>query len=543
MFILSLIIQFSYCTIIGIDLGSDTIKVAVGSRYSQVHLVKNIYSNDVTPNIFSYSDNSHWAFGEGAIDQCRLYPESCIQNQRLPTDNNLYFSGNPLKGYQIVALSLIHILQTVKNIEKIVDEMKVVVAIPPSMTLRERSYLYSALAISGVNCIQFITSTYAPIETYVNEHKYYSKYDNTAVFIDIGHEGVRVSGFEFDNTQITQKFGQYNDNIGGKSIDENLLKLIIDKYRLRLSSYNHHQNDHEYQRNRISLLSEIRKVREQLTFKSKITFNFMSKSITLTRKDIDDCSKEIKNSLKDMIQILKQQHQDLLRSNTVHLIGGCSQIPCLQDYINKLLPKCKQLKTMDLISSVCKGAVYLIDSEIQTNIKVHNPLVSTEIIMKTGSEVFKLFSYDNKENFNPVARLNNINKFQVFQVIDKNDNNHEFTRFTINVPNNNNNYYYSNTIDVGFTLNYYLMPIPDQPMLIQQFNSQIPLQIEYDKIGWEISPEELAKSKTLINSMVNGINQRLRMESHLNPIEEYKKRIQNKLQQYGFWNLKKIAFN
>ena len=198
---------------------------------------------------------------------------------------------------------------------------------------------------------------------------------------------------------------------------------------------------------------------------------------------------------------------------------------------------------MDPISSVCKGAVYLIDSDIQTNIKVHNPLVSTEIIMKTGSEVFKLFSYDNKENFNPVARLNNINKFQVFQVIDKNDNNHEFTRFTINVPNNNNNYYYSNTIDVGFTLNYYLMPIPDQPMLIQQFNSQIPLQIEYDKIGWEISPEELAKSKTLINSMVNGINQRLRMESHLNPIEEYKKRIQNKLQNYGFWNLKKIAFN
>ena len=325
MFLVNILFQISYCTIIGIDLGSDSIKVAVGSRYKPVHLVRNLYSNEATPNIFTYRDNSHWAFGEGAIDQCLIHPETCIQNQRVPLDNKLYFAGNNIKGYQIVALSLLQIIQNVKDIEHIVDDIKVVIAIPPSMTNREKSYLYSALSIAGINCVQFVTSTYAPIEVYVNEKKYGFNSDNTAVFIDIGHEGVRVSGFEFDNSKIIQKFGQYNDNIGGKTIDNNLLKLIVNKYNLRLS-----MDNYEYNKNQILLLSKIKKAREQLTVNSKVSFDFKSITITLTRKDIDDCSFEIKKALNQMIQSLKETNKNLLKSRSIHLLGGCSRIPCLQ---------------------------------------------------------------------------------------------------------------------------------------------------------------------------------------------------------------------
>ncbi len=83
MLLLSLLINIAYCTIVGIDLGSDSIKVAVGSRYKPVHLVKNIHSHEATPNIFAYKDKAHWSFGEDAIDQCLLHPEKCIQNQTL----------------------------------------------------------------------------------------------------------------------------------------------------------------------------------------------------------------------------------------------------------------------------------------------------------------------------------------------------------------------------------------------------------------------------------------------------------------------------
>lgn len=539
MFLINLLIQISYSTIVGIDLGSDSIKVAVGSRYKPVHLVRNLYSHEATPNAFAYLDKQHWSFGEGALDQCRLHPESCIQNQRVPLDNNLHFKGSSLKGYQIVALSLIQLLHNVKEKENIVDDIKVVVAIPPSMTNREKSYLYSALTIAGINCVQFVTSTYAPIEVYVNEQKYGSRSENTAVFIDIGHEGVRVSGFEYDNSKIVQKFGLYNDNIGGKTIDNNLFKLIIKKYKLKLTDG--YDNDHDYQKNKILLLSKIRKAREQLTVNSKTTFEFKSKTITLTRSDIDECSSEIKESLHQMIKTLKEKHSYLLKSRSIQLVGGCSRIPCIQEHIKKLLPNMKQLKTMDIVSSVCMGACYVIDSEIQSSVHVHDALVTTEVILKTSENVYKLFSYENTENFNPVVRINNLKPTQTFRIIDKNDDNREFTKFTVNTQTNN--YFYSNTVDLGFTLNYYLMPVPDQPMLIQQYGNQIPLSINYEKIGWEITPDELAKSKEVIESMLNGINQRLKIEKSLNSIEEYKIYIQNKLKDYGFLNWKKAAFS
>ena len=364
MLIISLFIQYIYCTIVGVDLGSDSIKVAVGSKYKPVHLVRNIHSHESTPNIFTYIDKSHWSIGEDAKDQCLLHPERCFQNQKLPLNDKEYFTK--IKGYQIVALSLKKILDDVQKIENIEDEMKVVVAIPPSMTNREKSYLYNALKIAEINCVRFVTSTYAPIELYVNEKKYGARTDNSAVFIDIGHEGVRVSAFEFDQTKIQQKFGQYNDKIGGKTIDENLMNMIISKYKLNMEK----DNEIEYQKNKIELISEIRKAREKLTvFPNGISFDFKSTIITITRNDIDDCSIEIKRALTHMIQSLRLENPNLLHSGYIQLLGGCSRIICLQEHIKKLLPNFKLLKTMDVTSAVSIGACYLITDEIQSNIR------------------------------------------------------------------------------------------------------------------------------------------------------------------------------
>lgn len=540
MLLLSLLINIAYCTIVGIDLGSDSIKVAVGSRYKPVHLVKNIHSHEATPNIFAYKDKAHWSFGEDAIDQCLLHPEKCIQNQNLPLNSNEYFETNPLKGYEIVALFLKQILKNVKESEAIEDDMKVVIAIPPSMTIREKSYLQNALTVAGINCIQFVTSTFAPIELYVNEKKYGSRTDNSAVFIDIGHGGVRVSGFEFDQTKIVQKFGLYDDKIGGKTIDENLLNLVINKYKIKMPTDNI-----EYSKNRLALLADIRKAREKLTVNpTGISFEFKSKTITITRKDIDDCSYEIKQALNQMIESLKQNNPNLLMSGCIQLLGGCSRIPCLQEHIKKLLPNFRLLKTIDVASAVCMGACYRINDEIPTKIQVHESLFTSEIIMETYENAYRIFSSEKAESFNPVVRLNNYEQQQYVTLIDKNDENREFMRFSINTPRFNyfNAYYYS-TINLDFSLNNFLIPVPNKPLLIQQNRRQVPLSISYDNVGWEVSSDELAKSKNVINSMMKAVQKRLIVEKHLNSIDAYKIYVQRKLKSYGFLNWRNFAFS
>lgn len=522
MLLINFFLYSCYCTIVGIDLGSDSIKVAVGSKYRAVHLVQNIHAKESTPNIFSYRDDSHWSFGKDAIDQCILRPDSCLKGY--PLDDKDYFSPNSLKGYQIVSLVLKQIIQNVKDTEDIDDDIKVVIAIPPSMTNREKSYLYNALRIADINCIKFVTSTYAPIEVYVSEKKYGYRTDNSPVFIDIGHGGVRVSGFEFDKEKIIQKFGQYNDNIGGKSIDENLMKMIMKKYDLKFSN-----DELEEQKERAFLLSEIRKIREKLTVNpTGLSFDFKSKQITITREDIDESCFEIKQSLNQMIESLKQKNPNLLNSGCIQLLGGCSRIPCLQEYLKKILPNFKLLKTMDVNSAVCIGSCYLISDEIPSSIQVHESLITTEVTLKTIYNNYKIFSYENTESFNPVVRLNNVESNHLLSIIDVNDNNNEFTRFRIN-----NNYFYQ--VDLAFSINDYLMPVIDV--------NQIHFRFHYEIIGWEITREELEWSRNIVNSMLNAIKQRLNVEKNLNSIDEYKIYVKNNMNYKGFLDWKNIAFS
>lgn len=522
MIILIILINIVSSTVIGIDLGSDTIKVAVGSSSKPVHLVKDLYLNDATPNVFAFKDKNNWAFGEGALDLCNLYPESCVY--KIPLDKKSYFTGNSLKGYEMMALALTQLIQNVKKSENIYDEIKVVMAIPPSLTNREKSYLYSAITIAGINCVRFVTTTYAPIELYVNQKKYESNYYKSTAFIDIGHNGVRVSGFEFSDDKIVQKFGEYNDNVGGKTFDDNLIKMITNKYGFYFLS----------SQEKIQLLSEVRKAREQLSYNFISSFYFRNKMISLSRTDIENCCKEIKESLGVMIKSLKTNHSSFLLSGSIQLLGKCSQIPCLQDYIRQLLPNIRQLRSMDCNSAVCMGACYLVTDEISSQIQYHESLITSEVIFKANGKVYKIFTCSNTESFNPLIRLNNVNKYQNFPIVE---NNQDFMSFTLSVPENQ--YYsdaYFNTVDIGFSLNYYLMPVPDQSFIIQN-NQQIPLKFEYKKIGWEIDSIELENSKVLVKSMIYDINQRLS-----DPIVEFKNFIQIQLNKYGISDWRLSAF-
>ena len=210
-----------------------------------------------------------------------------------------------------------------------------------------------------------------------------------------------------------------------------------------------------------------------------------------------------------MLSIISNSYPELLQSGSIQLIGGCSNIPCIRNFIQKLLPGFKILKSIDTNSAVCKGVCYMILSNLY---KEHNPLVTTETLLKTNGDTYKLFQYTNTENFNPIIRLNNVNSKQEFNIVD--NKNEMFTRFTIDVPQN----HHHNSIDIGFTLNYFLMPAPDNPELIKSHNRKEYLNIKYQNLDWTVDQKDLKKSKERINDIVTLINERLNNE---NP-ERYK---------------------
>ncbi|OHT12510.1 dnaK protein [Tritrichomonas foetus] len=507
-----ILIQLSLSAVVGIDLGSDTIKVSVGSRTLPVHFVRNSYNHELTPNRFYYQDKRHWGFGESAVDQCMLHPDKCVTS--LPLNKNYYFGT--LKGYEITALSLLQILQDVKNSENIPDdELKVVIAIPPSMTNREKSYLYSAFTAAGILCIQFVTTTFAPIELYVAE-KRYSTFSHSVAFIDIGHSGVRVSGFDFNNEKIIQSFGEFNDNFGGKTIDENLLKIVTKRYRLKIDN----------EKSRLHLLSDIKKAKETLTVQPKATFTFRDKSISLTRTDVENSCQEITRELTTMIKHLRQK----MKIDTFQLLGGCSRIPYLQNFIDRNL-NIRAHKHLDVNSAVSMGACYGAFNEIPSRIKTREALLTFETILRCNGNIYKIFTYNSKDNSNPVVSVRT-NENHLLSLVETSDADFEFSKFSLQT------YSYIYPIELGFTVNYYLMPVPDAPLINGVEGTTL-----FERIGWEVEPNELQKSKDLIYDLISNINQRLRNEKKANTIEEYKLKVQNKLKKYGIFNWRHLALS
>lgn len=201
------------------------------------------------------------------------------------------------------------------------------------------------------------------------------------------------------------------------------------------------------------------------------------------------------------------------------------------------MPGINVVKKTTRMLSVCKGACYFYDSEIQTSIQEHNALISSQVVLQTNKDEFVLFSYDNYENFNPVVKLNNVDSKQVFKIVDKIGFDQEFTKFTIGVPQN------KNKIELGFSMNYYLMPIPDEPLLIESNGDQSKLFVNYINVGWELEQKELTNSKRIINDMSQHLNNEFKVEVTSNEIEDFKSFVNNILDSYSSFNPKKISFN
>lgn len=531
-FLIQLISSITY----GIDLGTDTIKIArCKGKVFKSEIEKNKYNHDSTPNVFAYQDKTKQSFGEDAIGQCRIHPETCIQNERLPLTDELLFPNFPLKGYQIVSLIL-------KQLTQQVHKHKIVIAVPPTFSGREKSYLYSALKIADIHCVRFITTTYAPIETFIREQLDWS-FDVTAAFIDIGHSGIRISGFTYGNSKITQNFGYYNENLGGKSIDEKLFQIIAKRNNL--------QDIVTTQKDRFILLAKIKRAREQLSKLNNTIIEFKTINISITRDDIDYSCNEIKESLSLMIQSALKNNPDVLKKQSkVYLIGGCSQIPCLQNHIKELLPDNFIDTSMDPFSSVSKGASYI----LRSHYKHHNSLITNDYILVTDNNEFNLFTHEDHEDSVSTYQINNIDPKQVFHIYDKRDNNQEFIRFTIqkNLKGSKINllddiqdiinsaieiladqFITPNEKELHFSMTYYLTPLP-------QISNRF--RIKYETIGWEITKEIKERSKKAIKSMIKDQNQKLIVNENCKKIDDFKEFVKIKLKKFIITNWRRLSF-
>jgi hypothetical protein len=134
-------VNILFSDVIGIDHGSSFVKVAVVSKDRSLHMARTAEGH-----IFIATKFGHDFY----LQRPALSVPGIIFNE----DADYTFPG-----YEITSRSLDTLISSVKTTENLTDLIEVVIAVPPTLTAREKSYLYTTASLayasaelSGVHC-------------------------------------------------------------------------------------------------------------------------------------------------------------------------------------------------------------------------------------------------------------------------------------------------------------------------------------------------------------------------------------------------------
>lgn len=518
------LISLASSTVIGIDFGYNTVKVSLASRTSPLHLASNLNFKRQSENKFSFWNRTRssnytsvhtwnestmndfeWAFGNEAHERCLRFPKLCLRGNIF--NNDTYFK---LRGYEIMAMSLKQLINSISKAERINDTIQAVVSLPPQTRAHEKSFAMIALSMAGINVTQFVDTTNAPAILYALEKT--SQFRNTSktiAFVDVGAKGTRVSIFNFSATdepiQIKQLSSVIDETIGGKDIDEDLAQLIAPLYDINMNDL----------KDRVNFVDDISKVKEMLSIHRSVDLKFEGeedlepKLIQVTREQLNSVGGRLNATLKALI------HKAVLNANTtidkVEILGGSSRIKFVQETIQEAFNVSKLGKSMDAEGASALGSGYIAaNNSPEFVVRKHNAsfLLVSPAVLHTNNKIYKIFNRGDSDDSSPVVQLTALPD-QIY-TISTDDYMKPYQRFTlpkIKKPTN---------IEISFVHNFFMMPIPYNVVNSKDGNE---IDMRFENIGWELSQEEINHSMNKVNTFIDLQQKRRNKEITINEYE------------------------
>lgn len=286
--IFTLLIAFSRSTIYSVDIGSDNIRVSFAMNDGQLSIQPNSYNQRYNPNAigFGIKDSesdiySHrWYTGSDAFIIAEQNSSRVVQNPfsyltKTNGTNTDSKSSFPLTGIHPAVASAILIGASLPNLVPKTD--KVIVTVPTTSSPKYRSVLRDiVMPLANVKKVSLIDKSAAIVSSYLIERlNRTSKVSTDVLFIDIGTSESEFSYYRLSarNTVLNAQLIDFRSTkeISGNSLDQSLLKIIIDKL----------VSENVIELNAIKgneqLLTELRKIakkkKEMFTISENVTIN------------------------------------------------------------------------------------------------------------------------------------------------------------------------------------------------------------------------------------------------------------------------------
>lgn len=339
-------------TILGIDMGSSVTTVSIISPGEQIRLARNAVGKIENPTYFSFLDRDgdkvNWAFGDMAQEMCLKVPSSCVKGIAVGVHTH-----TSLKGYEVAALSLFQLVDSVKMGEDINESVSAVISVPPGFTIQQKTLLYAACSAVKLNVKGFVDTTEAIAYFYALERQNtFLDGPRIIAIVDIGGGSMSVSVFRFEMVESSPSYVQLAvnfDNIGGNTLDTDLMSRVAWEYGINLAD----------PKRKEALLRHVSQAKEHLTVRDKYTFTLEEPAVQMTvdRAMLAECSERFNFTL---TRIVRKTLTSVTESiDNVELVGSVTRIAFVSEILRREFGGVKLARSLNSETVVAIGTGYV----------------------------------------------------------------------------------------------------------------------------------------------------------------------------------------
>lgn len=256
------IVVWTYSAIVGIDLGTEYLKMVVVRKGKRVEIVENSIGNRKTPTkialegkrqfifendrigkpeaLFSYlvpllgteyNSTSYW----NTLTAFRLNEKTWKNSERHSLKATIQYKKQFFDIEEILGMILLNVKHLAeKTAHEIVNDC--VVAIPPDFSISQKVSLADSLKIAGLNPISFINENLAGAIMHSADESFNN--ETLVMYINMGAASFKVTIVkhyqEVNKAKIKNKMGivgeAWDSSLGGRQFDFDLADIIAEKF-------------------------------------------------------------------------------------------------------------------------------------------------------------------------------------------------------------------------------------------------------------------------------------------------------------------------
>jgi len=376
--------------ILGVDLGSAYMKVALVQRGAPLEIVTNLHSKRKTENMILF-DSSTRFYGADAnslyarkttkiplalnimLGRDEKHPSVTVLNERHypirpkynETRSGLFLTvdGQDFTPEELVSMLLSHardmtIAYGVENSGKTLSPKDLVLTVPSFATQHERKALLDAAALADLNVLSLIDETTAAALHYGMDK--IMEEPKILIFYNLGASSLQVSVVRFLSYQHKDsKYAKvktvgglevlgkaWDSTLGGLAIDHRIVEYLADEFNSQLEGV----DVRDFPRPMAKLRVQANKVKHVLSANTEMPVyieslhNDKPLSVTVTRAKLEElCADLLERATKPIAVALQRANVTLDEVDEFELLGGGMRVPKIREYLKQFLGESMEL--------------------------------------------------------------------------------------------------------------------------------------------------------------------------------------------------------